>query len=509
MHYTPSPLADLLVRRAFDHLGRTPTRVCDPACGSGAFLLAAAAELHRRGVPVRDVVTSRLVGIELDAAAASVARRALVVWAEELGVAVAEHEVHVEHGDALGAPGTPSAVRRPDDVDVVVGNPPFLSQLAGRTARGTAHRGTAERLLGRPGGYADTASLFLVASLELLDGDGIVCLLQPQSFLAARDTEPVRAALSARADLVELWGSDDAHFDASVRVCAPVLAAPRRSVGAVPPVRISWGLPCVERRDAAPTPDARTWGPLLAGPRGLPVVRLGDGPRLGDVATATAGFRDEFYALTDGLLDDTGGRDVAGSAHSGRLVTVGMIDVARLTWGTTPRRVRGASRLAPTVDLEELARRSPRVASWARDRMVPKVLVATQTRVVEAVPDPAGDCIPVTPTISVEPTAAAPSLFHLTAALCAPPVAAVAAATHLGAGLSAGALRWSASSVLDVALPASGPAWDRGAELVESLMVAGDAERPALLDRLGVVMTEAHGLDASHPVLTWWRPLAR
>ena len=512
VHYTPSPLADLLVRRAFDHLGRTPSRVCDPACGSGAFLLAAAAELHRRGVAVRDVVTSRLVGIELDEAAASVARRALVVWADELGVAVAEHEVHVEHGDALAAPGTPSAVARPVGVDVVVGNPPFLSQLAGRTARGAAHRATAERLLGRPGGYADTASLFLVASLDLLDGGGVVCLLQPQSFLAARDTEAVRAAVAERADLVELWGSDDAHFDASVRVCAAVLTAPRAAPRAVPPVRISWGLPVVEHPDAGPTPDARTWGPLLAGPRGLPVVPEPDGVRLGDVATATAGFRDEFYALTDGLVDGLPGGSTANdpSANgSARLVTVGMIDVARLTWDTTPRRVRGAARLAPCVDLDELARRSPRVASWARDRMVPKVLVATQTRVVEAVPDPVGDCIPVTPTISVEPAAGAPSLPHLTAALCAPPVAAVAAARHLGAGLSAGALRWSASSVLDVALPTPGPQWDEGAALVEALMVAGDTERPALLDRIGVVMTEAHGLDESHPVLAWWRSLAR
>ncbi len=195
VHYTPSALADLLVGRAVDHLGRVPTRLCDPACGSGAFLLAAAGELHRRGVPVRDVLTSRLVGIELDESAARVARRALVLWAEELGVAVAEHEVHVEHGDALAAPGTSAAVERPVGVDAVVGNPPFLNQLGERTARGSDHRAPAQRLLGRPGGYADSASLFLVAALDLLDGDGVVCLLQPQSFLATRDCEPVRAAV--------------------------------------------------------------------------------------------------------------------------------------------------------------------------------------------------------------------------------------------------------------------------------------------------------------------------
>jgi len=63
--------------------------------------------------------------------------------------------------------------------------------------------------------------------------------------------------------------------------------------------------------------------------------------------------------------------------------------------------------------------------------------------------------------------------------------------------------------VLDVVLPSPGPAWDRGAELVERLMVAGEAERPGLLAELGATMTDAHGLDASHPVLEWWRSLAR
>ncbi len=505
VHYTPAPLATLLVARAVDQLGRTPARVCDPACGSGAFLLAAADALHRAGVPAREVVTERLVGIELDAEAASVARRARTVWADDHGVAIGEHEVHVERGDALAAPGTPPSAPRAHGVDLVVGNPPFLNQLAGRTARDPAHRATAERLLGRPGGYADTSSLFLLAGLDLLDGAGVVCLLQPQSVLATRDTRAVRAAVRGRADLVELWGSDDTHFDASVRVCAPVLATPPRRTGGPPPVRIRWGMPSVEHPAVPLQADAHSWGPLLAGPRGLPAVPSPDGPRVGDVATATAGFRDEYYALTDGL---TGGAPpVAGDAAP--LVSVGMIDVARLSWADTPRRVRGAVHLAPSVDLDDLARRAPRVANWARERMVPKVLVATQTRVVEAVADPDGRCIPLTPTISVEPGAAAPSLAHLTAALCAPTVAASAAATHLGAGLSAGALRWSASSVLDVALPAPGPDWDLGAELVEQLGTADDAHRPALLDRFGDAMTAAHGLDADHPVRAWWRSLAR
>ena len=520
VHYTPAPLAELLVARAMEQLDGVPRAVCDPSCGSGAFLLAAADELQRRGVPAAEVVTERLVGIEIDPAAAASARATLVAWAADHGAEVAAHELRIDCGDALATPGGPGSVPRHAGIDVVIGNPPFLNQLDGRTARGADQRAAADRLLGRSSGYADGASLFLLAALDLLDDrGGVVCLLQPHSFLAARDVAPVRAALLERARLAELWGSDESLFDAEVRVCAPVLVVPPDGTTAsphrTPAVRVLWGLPASEH-DATPAAiDDRSWGPLLAGPRGIPTVPMATGGRLGDVATATAGFRDEYYALTDCLLDDAvdevapGDHDLLGDREVARLATVGMIDLAQLSWGRGARRVRGAMRLAPSVDLAALAAHSPKVATWARARLVPKVLVATQTRIVESVADPHGHYVPVTPTISVEPLPDAPSLDHLVAALSAPSVAASAAARHLGAGLSAGALRWSARSVLEVALPVDVAPWDRGAEIAARLTRASAAQRPSLLDELGATMTAAHGLDADHPTLGWWRSFVR
>jgi hypothetical protein len=103
----------------------------------------------------------------------------------------------------------------------------------------------------------------------------------------------------------------------------------------------------------------------------------------------------------------------------------------------------------------------------------------------------------------VEPNAGV-DIWKLTAALLAPPVSADAVARHLGSGLSSGALRWSASAVLDIRLPAENGAWDEGARLCRLLAAAPASGRGALLNDLGRTMCIAHGLDPDHAVRSWW-----
>ena len=83
---------------------------------------------------------------------------------------------------------TPSPRRGPADrFDVVVGNPPYLSQLAAATTRGGASRHGG-------GPYADAAVEFLALAVRLARPDGgRIGLVLPQSILASRDAAPVRA----------------------------------------------------------------------------------------------------------------------------------------------------------------------------------------------------------------------------------------------------------------------------------------------------------------------------
>ena len=113
--------------------------------------------------------------------------------------------------------------------DAVVGNPPFLNQLERATVRRAAAAACRSTRIAGP--YTDTAWLFLVVARQLVRSGGRAVLVQPQSLVAARDAAPVRDAIG---DTLEgLWWCDELLFDASVRVCAPVLGSTSASVRAM------------------------------------------------------------------------------------------------------------------------------------------------------------------------------------------------------------------------------------------------------------------------------------
>ncbi len=501
---TPAPLAAALVRFAASFVDGVPDLVADPSCGNGRFLLAAADHLVERGVRPDDVC-ARLVGLDVDPGAVAEARSELAAWCRRHGVA--EHVADVADLRVLDA-----LVDLPADlggrVDLVVGNPPFLSQTARATRRSDEQRRAVADRLGEVGPLADTAALFALLAVDLLRDGGVASLIQPSSFLSARDASSVRERLLDHGHLVGLWGSDELHFDASVQVCAPVLAVGGRRQ--VAPVRVVWGVEARPAGMAEPPSGPASWGPLLAGPFGLPTVPppAVAVARVASSASVTAGFRDEFYALSAAALDVV---DPGYDESAPPLVTVGMIDPARSTWGVRNHRLAGRQVLAPRLDRVRLRSASPSVDTWVERRLRPKVLVATQTRVVEALADPAGVLVPVTPTVSVEPHDPADT-WPLLAALLAPAASARLAAEHLGSGRGPGSLRMSASSVGAVALPTDVAAWRRGAVLARRLSGADGGTRTDLLARLGRTMCEAEsGLppEVADEILEWWMERAR
>jgi hypothetical protein len=145
------------------------------------------------------------------------------------------------------------------------------------------------------------------------------------------------------------------------------------------------------------------------------------------------------------------------------------------------------------VDVDSLAAASSRLGAWAAARLVPKVLVAGQGRVIEAVVDERGEWLPSVPVVSVVPHQAA-DLWRLLAVLLAPPVVAHAAARYLGTGLTPGSVKVSARQLAALPLPPDEQAW----------AAAADLARDGRLPEAGTVMTDAYGIDPADGVLGWW-----
>ncbi len=311
--------------------------------------------------------------------------------------------------------------------DVVLGNPPFLSQLSASTTRGGAsHHGG--------GPYADAAAEFLSLAIRLAEpGDGRVGLVLPQSILASRDAGPVRADATASGSMCWSWWSPHHVFDAQVLVCA-----------------LGFRIDGPGRAGAVSTPvgsDA-TWSHVVTGELGIPQLpSLATDGTVGDRARCSLNFRDEYYGLVPAVSD-------AGSGPP--LVTSGLIDPGRCHWGERPVRFAKRTFSAPRVDV---ARLDARMRAWARRKLVPKVLVANQTRIVEAVADPCGAWLPGVPVSSLVPTADT-TVWELAAVLTSPVAAAAAWHAAAGTGLSARAIRLGPAALASLPWPAGdlGPA---------------------------------------------------
>ena len=244
--------------------------------------------------------------------------------------------------------------------DVVIGNPPFLSQMAAATTRrGSSRHGG--------GPYADAAFEFLALAVRLARPDGgRVALVLPQSILAARDGGPVRQSVAIQADLAwSWWEQRQQHFDANVNVC--VLGFRRPGTDATTPA---------------------TWTRVVTDRLGVPSLEpraLRCSGRLGDRAELNANFRDEYYALVPAVSDEADGPP---------LVTSGLIDPGRCLWGTRPMKFAKHTFQHPRVDVSKLTGRFP---AWAQRKLVRRCWSPTRPASSRRSPTPTVRGCPVCP----------------------------------------------------------------------------------------------------------------
>jgi hypothetical protein len=443
--YTPPELVDLVVGGVLDGWSprRATIRVLDPACGDGRFLTAIADRLGRD----HPDAAIELTGCDVDTGA--------------LG-SIGDPRVRRIHDDALAREWGD------ERFDIVVGNPPFLSQMAAATTRGRAsHHGG--------GPYADAAVEFLALSARLTHHNGgRVGLVLPQSILGARDAAPVRDQVARDCDLIwSWWEPRQQHFDAQVHVCALAFARPGTG-------------------GTDHTSFTRVVTDRLAIPP-LDIDMLACAGTLGQRADLNANFRDEYYALVPAVADDADGPP---------LVTSGLIDPGRCHWGTRPVRFAKQTFAAPRVDLSKL---TGRFEAWAARKLVPKVLVANQTRVVEAVTDAQGAWLPGVPVTTATPNATpctnatdGRDVWELAAVLTGPVATIHAWQSMAGTGLTTTSVRIGPAVLAAVPWPAG--------SLDQAIAALRDGDAIAA----ATATTHAYGIDGGDAprLVAWWSTLA-
>ena len=225
---------------------------------------------------------------------------------------------------------------------------------------------------------------------------------------------------------------------------------------------------------------------------------------VGEIARATADFRDQFYGLRGAIVE----RAQELSSQFPRLVTTKHIDLAECTWGAVNVRVHGIKHVHPCVDRAALERDSA-MNAWVHTRLIPKILVATQTRVMEAWVDEEGSVLPLVPLLTVVARDDGEcDLWMIAAALASPVIAARAVALYSGSALSSRAIKLSARQLLEMPLPIEQSAWQESAQLFRAASRAPDlAQRNTILERYAHASIRAYGLGKVdlEDVLRFWR----
>jgi len=213
-HFTPPSLARSIVEQALASMPDVAQRqrlvVCDPACGSGAFLTETARTLRRLGFNG----ALKLIGRDLSRSAVAMAEFALNAakfdWQPAAGM-----DINVEVANALDPAALPAC-------DLVVMNPPFLAWPM--MDRGQREQ-VSEILAGAAKHRPDLSMAFVTQALATLGKGGVLATLLPASILALDSGQAWRRDLlgKARPSFLGYFGDYGLFVHALVQVAALVL----------------------------------------------------------------------------------------------------------------------------------------------------------------------------------------------------------------------------------------------------------------------------------------------
>ena len=188
-HFTPPALARSIVEQVFANLADLATRshltICDPACGSGAFLHEALRALRRSGFSGRLTLTGTDVSSAAIAMARFVLSSSLRDWSPHGGV-----DLNLNRGDSLGAVGIPKS-------DVIVMNPPFIA-FGAQTSEQRQYLSEATDPSAARGDYS---MAFVARALDALKEGGVLGSLFPASLLSLKAAATWRERLAAEGEI--------------------------------------------------------------------------------------------------------------------------------------------------------------------------------------------------------------------------------------------------------------------------------------------------------------------
>lgn len=213
--FTPTVAVNLLVEMVNPKPSQT---VCDPACGAGGFLIAAAKHLVAAGAKSKDVAAS-LRGVDKDAYLARIARGRLALFLDEMPEVIC--------GDSLANVTQEGAAIEAKTFDVVLTNPPFGAKIVAASPKTLLRYELARRWVkadngkeafvvnGGTNASTPVQVLFVERCLSLLNPGGFLGIVLPESIVSSKSHGYVVQYLQSKAELISVVGMPEALFKTS------------------------------------------------------------------------------------------------------------------------------------------------------------------------------------------------------------------------------------------------------------------------------------------------------
>ena len=199
--FTPHPIVEFMVRMIGPSLTGT---ICDPACGTGGFLLHVAKYLKEH----ESSSNTKLLGFEID-------ERLAWVSGVNLDMQVPDQQFTISHINSAGSLGNEMKPFM-GTADTIITNPPFGSDLSEKEALNDLElgRGRASRRRG---------VLFIERCLDLLKPGGILGIVIDEGVLNSPSNTDTRRLMLERSHLLSVVSLPDTAFMPYASVKASIL----------------------------------------------------------------------------------------------------------------------------------------------------------------------------------------------------------------------------------------------------------------------------------------------
>ena len=191
--YTPDYIVKHLISESMEMIPKNADEItiCDPACGSGGFLVGAAEVLKENGVDIAHAIENQIFGFDINEDAVQFAKSHLLLYLLKEGLPIDSISPQVFIMDTLLS--KPSRLWRKANVrkgfDIVATNPPYVKlQDIKKELR--------EKLLSSYKNYAkgsySLALLFFVACKRMINKKGVIALITQNSLFTSKSALSVR-----------------------------------------------------------------------------------------------------------------------------------------------------------------------------------------------------------------------------------------------------------------------------------------------------------------------------